>query len=121
MERDLIRAGAIPTSGGTRRTPRARVSGRRRGVASVIAMVYVVLFSVLALGFFASVTTSAQMAGSDQYASRSMLAAESGMRFIRYMLSQNGVSIPYGTPMDQRFNEVYNDLVNKLSTYNGYS
>jgi len=117
----VARAAAIPATERPRGTPRARVSYRRRGVASVIAMMYVVLFSVLALGFYASVTTSAQVAGSEQYASRSMLAAESGMQFIRYMLSQNGVSIPYGTPMDQRFDEVYNDLVSKLSTYTGYS
>ena len=99
----------------------ARRTAPRRGVASAMAMLYLILFSTLALGFYASVTTSAQIAGSEQYASKSLVAAESGMQFVCYLLSQNGVSIPYGTPVDQRFTEVYNDLATKLASYTGYS
>ena len=55
----------------------------RRGVACIIAMLFLVLFSVLAVGFYASTTTAAQMARNDVVGSEAQLSAESGVRFAR--------------------------------------
>lgn len=85
---------------------------KRVGVASVIAMMFLILFATLALGFFASATTSVQIARNEQNVSRAFLAAESGMQFIRYQL--RNVSIPYDTDPDELFDTLYVDLADML-------
>ena len=56
-------------------SPRRRVrrssAAPRRGVASVLAMLYLVIFSTLALGFYSAVTTANQLAHNDE---RAMMA-----------------------------------------------
>jgi len=91
----------------------ARHGFGRRGVASVLAMLYLVLFGTLAVGFYAAVTTSAQVAGGDQAGALAMYAADSGMQFICLQLAK-GINVPHGTPADKIFSEIYDDLVNKL-------
>jgi Tfp pilus assembly protein PilX len=59
---------------------------RRRGIASVLAMLFLILFSVLAIGFFASSTMTVQVARNERVAAESQLAAESGLQFMRYQL-----------------------------------
>src|SRR5688500_1694754 len=59
----------------------------RRGVAAVLAMMFLALFSTLALGFNASVSTAAQTAGNDQRSAGARLAAESVMQFMKYHLA----------------------------------
>src|SRR5205809_389468 len=39
---------------------------RRRGITSAMAMLYLTLFATLSLGFYASITTSVQVARNDQ-------------------------------------------------------
>ena len=56
--------------------------GARRGVASVLAMLYLVIFSTLALGFFASTTLSTQIAGNDR---RTWFAIARGLRCKRFV------------------------------------
>ena len=50
------------TAPSSRRQPPARGprSHRRRGTASVLAMLYLVIFSTLAIGFYSAVTTSVE-------------------------------------------------------------
>ena len=80
----------------------------RRGAASIIAMLYLVLFSSLAVGFFAATTTSVQVAYNDDASQRALLAAESGMEFVRYHLQQ--LNIPRKTKPDQLLNVSYTQL-----------
>jgi len=68
----------------------------RRGAVAMLAMLYLVLFSTMAIGFYAAVTMASQTSVADQRISRAYLSAESGMDFMRYQLSQ--VSIPAATP-----------------------
>ena len=56
---------------------------RRAGITSAMAMLYLTLFAVLSLGFYASVTTSVQVAKNDLRTNRARLAAESGVQFMR--------------------------------------
>lgn len=62
------------------------VPTRRRGVASMLAMLFLILFSVLAIGFYATSNTSAQVARNERVASDAQYAAESGLAFMRYQL-----------------------------------
>jgi len=86
-----------------------RASARRRGIASLLAMLYMIIFSTLALGFYAAVTMAAQLAHNDEKAMGAQVATESGLAFITYQLGR--VSVPGSTPPNQVMQEVYNDLL----------
>jgi type II secretory pathway component PulK len=45
----------------------------RKGMTAVLAMLYMALFSTLALGFYASVTTAVQVARNEQRNTRTLL------------------------------------------------
>ncbi|MGE5610211.1 MAG: PilX N-terminal domain-containing pilus assembly protein [Bacillota bacterium] len=87
-----------------------RYSWNRRGVASVLAMLYMILFSVLALGFYATTTTSVQVSTNDQRGSQAMLAAESGMDFMRYQLASVTMPDPIQIQTIDPFTKVYETL-----------
>src|SRR5437764_10747075 len=84
----------------------------RRGVASVLAMLFMVIFSALALGFYAATTTASQVASNEKTSLSAQMAAESGIQFIRYHLSS--LHIPPGLQGSQLFDEVYTQLSNRL-------
>src|SRR5687767_10109491 len=85
----------------------------RRGITAVLAMMYLGLFSVLALGFFASVSTSGQIAGNDMRSVSARLAAESGMQFIKYHLDD--MDIPKETRPAQILSATFNALAARLN------
>src|SRR5687767_13477280 len=89
-----------------------RSSKTRRGMTAVLAMMYLGLFSVLALGFFASVSTSGQMAGNDMRSVTARLSAESGMQFIKYHLDT--IQIPKDTKRSQILAATYAALSARL-------
>ena len=55
-------------------------------------MLFLVLFGLLALGFYASVTTAVQVTANQQRTNKARLAAESGVQFMRYHLAH--VTVP---------------------------
>ncbi|MDQ3439693.1 MAG: hypothetical protein M3478_05025 [Planctomycetota bacterium] len=85
---------------------------RRRGATAILAMLYLVLFSTLALGFYASTTTAVQVSHNDGQVSRAFLASESGLEFMRYHLER--VSIPPTTTGAASTTELANDLAERL-------
>src|SRR5262245_13944613 len=85
---------------------------QRRGVTAVLAMLYLVLFSALALGFYAATTTSSQMSSSDERVAKAYLAAESGMDLMRHQLAQ--VYIPPATPGNQVIDQLFSNLQTQL-------
>lgn len=87
-------------------------AARRRGVASVMAMLFMVVFSALALGFYAATTTASQVAGNERTGATAQSAAESGIAFLRYHLS--ALDIPPGLNNDQLFDEVHTQLSDRL-------
>ena len=98
-------------------TPRgvpAAAAPRRRGIASLLAMLYLIIFSALALGFFAAVTMASQLAHNDEKALNAQIATESGLKFIQRELGR--VSVPGTTPPNQMMQEVLNDLVAQQGT-----
>lgn len=90
-----------------------RPSARRRGVAAVLAMLYLVLFSVLALGFYAATTTAVQVSGNEKRSNAAFFAAESGMNFMRYQLAQ--ITLPHSTPPSGYWNLVSAYMLAHLS------
>ncbi|MEO6436738.1 MAG: hypothetical protein ABIP55_13395 [Tepidisphaeraceae bacterium] len=86
---------------------------RPRGVAALLAMLFLVLFSILALGFYATVSTAQQVAGGEQRVVHAFLASESGMEFMRYQMAR--VSIPGATADNALVTEAYTDLQTLLN------
>src|SRR5277367_2118158 len=64
---------------------------QHRGFSSVLAMIYLVLLAVLAVGFYTAVDLSGSIADNEQHVNRSALAAESGLAFGRYAVVANSV------------------------------
>src|SRR5678815_430288 len=84
----------------------------RRGVTALLAMIFLVLFATLAVGFYASTTQTAVIATNEKNATISLTAAESGMDFVRYQLAR--IKIPATTPPDQVFSYVADHLEDAL-------
>jgi hypothetical protein len=78
-------------------------------------MLFMTLMAVLAVGFYATVSTATQVSYNEQRTSRALLAGDSGMQFMKYQLATLGM--PAGTPMDQLFGQVYQRLGAKLNNY----
>lgn len=98
-----------------RRSTQRRTIPRRRGATALLAMLFMTLMAVLAVGFYATVTTATQVSYNEQRTSRALLASDSGMQFMKYQLATLGM--PAGTTMDQLFNRVYQRLGAKLNNY----
>jgi hypothetical protein len=75
-------------------------------------MLFLVVFSALALGFYAATTTSSQLAENERRAASAMSAAESGLHFLRYELSR--LDIPYTMPPHVQFEEIHMQLSGNL-------
>jgi hypothetical protein len=87
-------------------------TARRRGVASVLAMLYMIIFAALALGFYAATNMSSQISSNEKRTIEAQLAVESGMQFLQYHL--NAVSIPTSLTTDQAFEELCMQLEGRL-------
>ena len=74
---------------------------------ALLAMLYLVIFSALALGFYAQTTLSAQVTHNERTQHRALLAAESGARYSRHLMSK--LKVQY-CPEPNLMNEVYNQL-----------
>jgi hypothetical protein len=81
-------------------------------MVSLLAMLYMVIFSALALGFYAQVTLSAQITANERSQHRAQLAAESGVRFTRQLLSK--LEVKY-CPEPDLMNAVYNQLYDLMA------
>jgi hypothetical protein len=80
----------------------------RRGIVCVIAMLFLILFAMLAIGFCAATVMSSQVSANERLTATAQIAAESGMHFIRYQLAS--LDVPASTPSDKIFLEVSNEL-----------
>jgi hypothetical protein len=81
---------------------------RRHGVTSMLAMIYLVLFTTLAVGFYASTTISTQISANERRGMDAQLAAETGMDFMRNALYQ--VIVPHRTTNGNILTEIKRDL-----------
>src|SRR5262245_25150566 len=95
------------------RAHKSNINSRMRGMTAVLAMLFLVLFSAMALGFYAATTTAMQVSANDEKAARARAATESGMEFMKYQLAH--VNIPATiTDVDAVANDLYVDLQTQL-------
>src|SRR5437763_8714371 len=94
-----------------RRAP--SIPARRRGITSLLAMLYLVIFATLAIGFYAQTNMSSQLSNNERRSSEALAAAECGLQFIRYELSR--VTLPPTLTNDQVFEEMNMDLASDLN------
>ena len=59
---------------------------RRHGLASMLAMLYLVLFATMAIGFYSATTISTQISRNERALSLAHTAADGGMQYVRYQL-----------------------------------
>jgi Tfp pilus assembly protein PilX/dUTPase len=95
------------------KTRKPIVHRRRRGITAVLAMLFLVLIGTLSLGFYSSTTTAVQLAKNDQKSIKALLAAESGLQFIRRQLAN--VTVTSSSDGPQMMADLYNDLTAALS------
>src|SRR5262245_47001979 len=81
---------------------------RQRGMTAVLAMLFLVLFSTLAVGFYASVMVSNEVTTNDANVARAFMASESGMDYMRYQLAN--VNLSPTIPPDRVLDELYVQL-----------
>ena len=93
-----------PATAPRRPDPRGRRRCRRPGVTSMLAMMYLILFGSLAVGFYAAVNTGVQISKNEVHGKEALLTAESGMAFTRHLLAN--VEIPHGTTASDVWNLV---------------
>jgi hypothetical protein len=77
-------------------------------------MLYLIIFSALALGFYTQSTLSVQVSSSERRLNESQAAAESGLQYMRYWLST--LDVPGDKPKDKVLEEVYQELAGQLET-----
>jgi len=77
-------------------------------------MLYLVLFSTLAVGFAAATTMSAQVAGNERRLHQGQIAADGGMQFIRYQLG--AITVPAGTTQANLLDAVAQQLGTQMNT-----
>jgi hypothetical protein len=99
-----------------RRAARRAGATRRRGIASLVAMLYLIIFAALALGFYAQTNMSVQTSNNERRMKEALLGAETGLQFTRYQLSRLTLN-PLLTD-DQVFEEVQMELAGKLDGTN---
>jgi len=86
---------------------------RHRGFALIISMIFVLVFSALAVSMATMSGTNVQVAENLRKANRARACAESGFDVIRFWLSQ--VAISGTTSPDQRFNQIADALQGELT------
>jgi hypothetical protein len=75
-------------------------------------MLFLVLFSVMAVGFYSSVTTSVQVAGNEQSVRQAMWALDSGIGYVRGQLGQIQFSSASPTDLPGVFDALKDRLEN---------
>jgi Tfp pilus assembly protein PilX len=85
-----------------------------RGSALIVAMIFVLVFSALAVSMAAISGTSTQIAENQRTANGARACAESGLEVTRYWL--NNLSIPGTTGPSQRLQQIADTLQNTLSS-----
>ncbi len=89
---------------------------RRAGVALIVSMIFVVIFSALGVCIATMSGTNVQIASNQQDLNAALAAAQSGQEVVRYWISQ--VLISSSTPQDQYLSEIITALQTEL-TKNG--
>jgi Tfp pilus assembly protein PilX len=83
----------------------------RRGLTSVMAMIYLTLLAALAVGFYSAIDVSTNLASNHQYINQTATAAESALAYARYQLAQLSIQ---GATSANIISKVYTQLTSNL-------
>ena len=86
---------------------------QRSGAALILSMIFVVIFSALAISMATLSGTNVQIAENQVKVDRARACAESGLEVVRYWLGR--VSIPGTTPASQRLSQIASALQSELT------
>ena len=84
----------------------------RHGITSVLAMLYLVLFAALSLGFYAQTNLASEISANERRTTEALVAADSGIAFVRFHLSS--VAMPPGLSAGKAFEELGMQLQDRL-------
>ena len=84
----------------------------RRGAVMIVAMIFLSIFVVLSMSMLTVSSVSAKTASNHKQGNRALTSAESGIEVMRYWMDK--VDMPGATAIDERFDEVRNDLASKM-------
>ena len=76
-------------------------------------MIFLMLFAILAIGFFAATSISSQLAANENMVHQSQVAAESGMQWVRFQLATT--DIPRTCPPEDLLQEVFSQFEDRLT------
>ncbi len=80
----------------------------RKGVALILSMIFVLIFSALAVAMFSVSSTNIQIADNHHKMNLAFASAESGLDVMRYWLSR--VKMPSSTPESHYYSAIAHDL-----------
>ena len=92
---------------------RKRVRSARHGAALIVSMIFILVFSALAISIATMSGTNVQVAVNHHKANSARACAESGLEIIRLWITH--VSIPGATPQDERFGAIANSFQSATS------
>lgn len=95
------------------------ISQNRRGAALLLSLVFIVMFSTLAVAMAAMSGTNVQLADNQRRSNVARSCAESGHQIIRNWFSY--VNVSGKTPQSQMFSAISNDLSNIAQSISGVS
>jgi len=102
---------------------RYRGDNGRRGVALIIAMIFVALFSALSLGMLTMSSTNVQVANNYRKANRALVCAQSGLDVSKYWV--NRVYMPGDTTASARFDQLasfmHSDMISNAYITSDYT
>ena len=90
------------------------ISARRRGITSLLALIFMIVFGALALGFYAQTNMAVQVTNNERRMKEARAAAEAGLQYIRYELSR--VTLDPLLTDAQVFEEMHMDLKAHIET-----
>ena len=90
-------------------------------MASVLAMLYLVLFATLAVGFYEGVNIQAQVARNDRMMQQAQIAADSGMNFMRYQLGNAPLPAGPASGLIDALVAKLGPMLNGTPNMNGYT
>jgi len=100
--------------GGTKKMKRYARQYGRRGIALILALVFVAVFGTLSLAMITQSSRNVQMANNQAVAARARSAAESGQDFMKYWMGR--VHMSGLIPPTQRFSYLVNSLYDAMTS-----
>ncbi len=99
--------------GGKMKSLKQFVYRTRTGAALIMSMIFVLIFSALAVSLATVSNTNVQLANNQRQVNHALTSAQSGLEVLRYYLTDPNVKIPGSVLPANRLSFVANALINK--------